>query len=361
VSKRTFFTPADKRFSRKWWLDNFRAMFWVVLVTILIWVYADIEFTEERTLRATIELTVGNSEKLVLIDESGSTTQKIEKEVSFELKGSAAELDKYRRELTKMGMKLSYDLSESHGTGNHTITLDDILNSSDRLTKAGIVVQLAEPASIEVTIDEIVEKSLPVKFQYHGATVEKHVIDTEYAKARATRSDWQRIEDQLGAQDMVIHTKQVDLSNHPSGEVITAELLKSIAGAEDIPILLEPASVKVTVDIAKRFKEINLKVTVRVMTPYIWTQGDTKQFYTLKTKDSLVWVKEITVTGPTTEIEALKAQDIDAYIVLSDKDLTQGEIFDRPVQIRFPSGSNVKLKSETPTISFTLEKVPAPG
>ena len=40
----------SQRFSRPWWTEGFKTLLWVAVVTVLIWVYADMRFTDHRTL-----------------------------------------------------------------------------------------------------------------------------------------------------------------------------------------------------------------------------------------------------------------------------------------------------------------------
>ncbi|GAF97127.1 unnamed protein product, partial [marine sediment metagenome] len=80
------------RFSRRWWGGATRTLLPVMLVTTLIWVYADLEFTDTEEFSAKIRLTVGKTNGLELL--SGS-----ELAVTFTLRGNRSGLDAFRGRL----------------------------------------------------------------------------------------------------------------------------------------------------------------------------------------------------------------------------------------------------------------------
>jgi hypothetical protein len=58
------------RFSRTWWLSRSRNALFVALVTVLVWVYADVEFTDQMELTATLQFVVPPGSNLVLRSDS---------------------------------------------------------------------------------------------------------------------------------------------------------------------------------------------------------------------------------------------------------------------------------------------------
>ncbi len=61
-----FDTRSKRRFSRRWWLNSLYTFSWVAIITILVWTYADQEFTTDRELVVTVRLTTGQSDSRVL-------------------------------------------------------------------------------------------------------------------------------------------------------------------------------------------------------------------------------------------------------------------------------------------------------
>ena len=57
MTKTRLYSPAPTRFSLGWWLDTLRSVFFTALIAMLIWVYADMEFTEDRDFEATVIFT----------------------------------------------------------------------------------------------------------------------------------------------------------------------------------------------------------------------------------------------------------------------------------------------------------------
>ena len=65
MRSRDYYMSEEPRFSRRWWLRGLRTLFWIALISVLIWLYADLEHSKEREFRATIRLNTGKSSSLV--------------------------------------------------------------------------------------------------------------------------------------------------------------------------------------------------------------------------------------------------------------------------------------------------------
>ena len=109
-----YYTEEIPRFSRRWWLQTGRNTFWIFVVTVLIWVFADLEFTDDEELRATIRMTIGNSKDLVLLDRNDAQQRDVN--VTFRVQGSRGSLNNYVQELQKVregSAIIEYDLTKA--------------------------------------------------------------------------------------------------------------------------------------------------------------------------------------------------------------------------------------------------------
>lgn len=63
--------PSPRRFSRGWWSQRLQTFGWVAVITLLIWVYADITKTEEDDIDLSVRLQVGSTGNMALLEPTG--------------------------------------------------------------------------------------------------------------------------------------------------------------------------------------------------------------------------------------------------------------------------------------------------
>lgn len=342
-------SPDTPRFSHRWWFNAGRSLFWVTIVTILIWVYADMEFTDEKKLDATIRLTADNP-NLMLLSRS-------DVEITFKVRGNRSRLDGFRSELSARmndpDSMIVCDVSDS-GVGKRAIPSKELLNNAAGINMDGLTIVSAEPSAVTVWVDRRIQKELPVELVYSNAELAEQPKVTMLVSVAETR--WRDI---LKKQpNPTLKTVNKDLKNEQLGKPLAVEfeIIPSIAG-----ISVEPAekSRKLTIEISQRTDSRRIPVTVHVLEPASWAENGTWQEYILLRKDPLEWRKQITISGAKKDLDRLRAEAVQAYIVLTDDDKKPvASWLNRQVQIRFPADLKVELLGERPTVQFKLEKRP---
>ncbi len=352
MTRQTFYTNEPKRFSRQWWSQQWRVWLWVVIITLLVWVYADMEMERPRDFQTLLELNTSGSGDVMLISDPT-------KRISFRLRGNRSNLDRFARLLSVQGGIIRYDISQSYGPGKHEVITRDVLSLVGQITQMGLTVVSASPRTISVNLDRQLRKDLPVELDYKGATLaDKPQIDPPKIEITVAESRWRRIENLVGPNATpTLRTRTVDLSNiAPNGAVeVNAEIIPSIG---NIPVEPRLEAVTATVRISQPTDTRTVTVTVSVTSPPTWSEpGGTWDEYLLKRKDPLQWRKEIKISGPRTDLERLSTEDIRAYITLNDDDKKPvASWLSRKVNIRLPEGLNLRVVDEAPTVSFRLEK-----
>ncbi len=339
------------RFSRAWWLEGARNLVWVAVVTILIWVYADMRFTDHRTLMATIRLTAPVSSHMALISRGEVAVEALEKRVQFKIEGGRETLDRFEREFHD---PVVWDVTRDH-TPAEQIALDprEILNADPQIASRGLRVTAVEPSSLTVRLARLVHETVPVELVVSGAEL---VAPPKAPPVGISlpEEQWEKILNQLPAP--VLRTKEADLSNQPAGKTVEVEfeIFPEIAG---LPVRLDQTTVKVPLEIKQRTAKKSFMVTVRVLTPTDW---DDLRKYELVRKDPLEWRPEITVTGSKMDLDKLDPKDVEAYVQLREDDKKPLETWtSRAVTIRFPPDLQVRLDREPPQVNFRLDKRPA--
>lgn len=341
------YSPDVKRFGRPRWTEAVKAMLWVAVVTVLIWVYADMRFTDHRTVTVTLRLIAPAASRMALIAANDAIVDGIDTRVQFKVEGSREQLDRFEREYQD---SMLWDVTRDYDAGQHAVNVREVLNADPQIAERGLRVISTEPASVPIRLDSLVHQTVPVELAVSGADLAEPPSAPPVG-VTVPQGLWEQIAAKGPA---VLKTKEVDLSGRATGQVeVTFEIFPEIAG---VPVRLDQNTVKATLDIRQRTAKKNLVVTVRVLMLPDW---DDLRNYELVRKDALEWRPEITVSGPKTDLDKLDAKDVEAYIVLREDDRKPMETWAaRAVTIRFPPNLQVQLDRAPPEVSFRLDKRP---
>lgn len=361
MSKARDYTEEATRFSRQWWLDVGRGLLWIGVVTVLIWVYADMQHTDTEQMTATVVLTTGGSKSMVILS-------KPDIQITFKVRGSRSDLERFKEKYAEAKLVITFDVSIDYKPGkNLAIPTLGIVRGALDLEKLGLEVVSVWPDTIKgVHMARLVVKELPVVLAYTGATiVGKPKIVPENAKIRVTETAWTEILKALPKP--VIKTENLDLQQAQPGGTVQQDLklVASVAG-ERVSLITE--TVNVTVKVAQHTDTKKLTVSVFILAPPEWAEADndTWEKYILVRKDKLEWRPTITVTGTKADLEKLEElkKEVQAYIVVNEGHKRHIETWDTgEVQIRFPQGLRLKLVGEKLEVSFNMKArgaVPAP-
>ena len=343
-----------------------RNLLWVSVITLMIWVYADMQFTDTMEFNnVTIQINTAKAPNVLLLNNR-------EVPVSFKLRGSRSSLDRFRDYLSSHGNVIHYNWPESptlpNGGEPFKIELQtaDILRSDPKIEAGGLTVQSVMTQTINVLVDRRLTQDVPVEFDYTGATL---VAPPTIAPATVTvyvaESKWKEI--QKSPAPPVIKTRQVSLQSAlvAQKETRTVELVPMISaplnsGKLDVDVELDAKNVQVSYQVGQRIENRSLVVSVRLLTPATWAEDGTWREYVLSRKDLLEWRKQITVAGSQKDLQLLEEKKIDAYVILNEDDKTPIESWvTRDVVVRFPGDLALRVMNEKPTVSFKLVRKPA--
>lgn len=352
MSKARDYSEEATRFSRHWWLGVGRNLIWIGVVTVLIWVYADMQHTVTEQMTATVVLTTGDGKSMVILS-------KPDIQITFKVAGSRSDLERFKEKYAEAKLVITFDVSRKDKPGKNLAipTLGMVREALD-LEKLGLVVNSVWPDAIKgVHMARLVVKELPVALVVTGATIvekPKPKIVPENAKIRVTESAWIEIQK---TPKPVIKTENLELKQVQPGETVQQDLklVASVAG-ERVSLITE--TVNVTVEVAQHTDTKKLPVNVFILTPPEWAEDGTWEKYILVRKDKLEWHPTITVTGTKADLEKLEEvkKQVQAYVVLNEgHKKPSGTPDTAPVQIRFPQGLQLKLVGEKLEVSFNMK------
>ncbi len=168
----------------------------VIFLTVLIWVWTDLDLDEEHVVPKSI-MRVAHSPAL-LVGFNGQPEASIN---NIELKGPAKKIAEVKRDLDDGTLELSFSLNPQREgmttTGSHTLNVLDFLRRSDEIKAlGGLTVEDCKPEIIDVNVVKLEKKLLdiecinengvPVKVEsIDPSKVEMYVPEDSRLKARA--------------------------------------------------------------------------------------------------------------------------------------------------------------------------------
>jgi hypothetical protein len=171
---------------------NFTKMAIVVILTVLIWVWADRAKTEEFTITGAVIKVDTSADPKLWMSIKNSDTATIDNIV---LEGSTSNVDKARREIRDRKLEFEFFLNpqqfpELQEEGVHSISLTDFLRTSALIRQLGLSVKSCIPSRIDVQMQKLEEKQLNIEcFDDKGVLLKPETIEPPKA-AVFVPSDW---------------------------------------------------------------------------------------------------------------------------------------------------------------------------
>jgi hypothetical protein len=342
--RRIELAPAPPAFSREWWLGGLRSVIWLVVVTVLIWVYADMEFTDTATISSvTLTLNTNGNPQVALLSER-------EQQLTFEIAGSQTSIDAFRRQIEEAGSVIRYDVSRDFGPGKNVVPTRELLANAVDLR--GITVESTDPDAIEFEIDPVVTiPDVPVELDATGAKIDPPP-EMQTVSIQVPKSRW----DQVKMIAPKLKTQVKDLSRFQAGTyTIRAEIHPFIDGVRVTP---NPASVAFEVQIVNPLESVAIRTTVDVLCPAAWTtpEDTTWHEYELLRDPGSDWRPELQIVGPR---KNLTPENVTAYVRLTDDDKKPVDSWlEREVKVNFPPDTDLQLQGPAPKVRFKMQKRP---
>ena len=337
-------------FSRAWFAENLRTLLWVALLTVLIWVYADIQFTDQREVRATLRIyTLWDGQKVTL-----------ESPVEFRVKGNGYAIDRF---LQRLGPEpvLGYEPPQPLGPTGRVDSMVELLAGLSEIHGAGLQIVSADPPAIDISETSRVFQNVPVRLEYAGGEVVSGSVQLERSHV-----DLRVPVSQLGKIDsagLTLSSAPVNLRDVRPGEEVSQEVEilppSGVAGAR-----LSPSRVRARFVVLQPTETRKFSVRVQVLAPRAWIDSGAWSQYRLEVKDPLEWEKPIALRGSKADLDKVEVEkgDVQAFIVLTEADKQPVESW-LPGQVRvyIKPQAKVQLADETvPPVNFRLVKTAAP-
>jgi len=317
-----------RRFSREWFLNGLRTGGWVAVITLLVWVYADIHFTEGRSIRVTLRIHTDSTDNMVALNPTAPLA------LQLEVKGRRHAIEQFA------GAKLSYDAAKELPPGLHAeVSIVELLEELPEVRKAGLEILSTRPKAVDIHLDTLETiAGVPVRFERSGG----EATDIKFTPERVNLLVPTSRLSEINRQKLELPTETVDLRDRAVGEQLSKRVRVQVP--EVLGCRLSPEVVDVTFTVGQQLgKPKEFTVTIRVQTPREWLTDDTWSQYKFEAQDPLVWTRKITVRGDRMDLEGLRPEEINAYIILTQDSKRQTEgWWPGKVHVQLPRGLKVQ-------------------
>lgn len=347
--KLAYFTPrrlTRTLFTRDKLSHVFRRLAWVAPLTLLIWIYAERQQERHQTVRFPVELALNTPDRVIL----GPS----DRFITAELRGPAAQLEIVKNQLLQSADKpaVSIPLDQNITAGSHEIRTALIGNDPLFRTHA-VSIDTAEPQTLTVYVDEVVNRELPVRVPPNLMNVldGNPAFDPPRVRIRGPRTDLDR-----GAADGMLDAF-ADLSGRESLKI------PGVHDEKAIPIITPLRGPNVTVSPTKVNATLKVRpadVTTTWSTMPIWINtppGFSDKYRITLTNPTL---KDVHLTGPAETISAMQQESFrpkpKARIDVSNADLPAGETRVKVVQFDdLPKGVSVTTADAQRLAEFKIQ------
>jgi hypothetical protein len=328
--------------------EHVRTILAVTVLTVAIWVWADLEQTGEGEEPVPVRITVPADYVLRSVSPE---------QVTVKFKGPQGEIQKLLSSPGDLVCRMDLPVADLKG-GRVVLHARDgfkhwkerrIVVSEVRGEHDGVV-----DGDLILRADRMVEVPVPVKAKITGAVEEDSSVQPDTVKARVTEAQAKIIE---AATDEAkpYAVAPIVITTMPQNPKIEQEvrLEPRLGGADGIlAAAFDPPTVKVTTRLKSTLTTKSLgRFPVLIAAP-----PEMLNRYRIIFQPEADRYVEVEVQGPAPDVERLNVRDVSVQLVLTadDKPDPASWLPGKPVVLGLPPG--VKLTKPLPTINFNLEK-----
>lgn len=314
----------------------------VVPLTLVLWYLAD-QASLIREPGITVELRAKTS---AAIERDVQIERPNPSRFSVTFGGTTRAIERLRKLAVDRTLTLDWHVPRTLPLGGNSLDAANVLRSIKEIAEHGVVITSVAPLSISLQVYELQTVSWPV---------------------RADRGSVIIINEQFQPAEVLVTLRKNDLAAIPENErFVTARLQARLANAAPgdtvselrIPlrarfgrfeaVKLQPEWVNASVQVVEQPKNRRLTGIVVHTAPSL----QVAKRYTLAERDPNEWLIELEVAGEQAVIDALRPDDLFAFVSITIADTSSADMRSWDVTVRLPAG--VSLVSPTPVVNFRL-------
>jgi hypothetical protein len=322
----------------------YRTLFATLLLSSLVWLYADQINSETIEELVTLEIAPqSGSELLVELQEPVSG------QLQVVFSGPRDQLEGLRRDLGTGKFKLIYYVTGDEAKDEFLVKDPrELVGSLIRKEYKSISVdEIKSVSQIKIYVDHLITATIPVKVETGANIKTKALVVTPLeVKVLLPKSVYQNLYE---TEKFIVLDLENELQGRPEELMIDENfaLPQKLAGQ---PVVTDPTRVRVQLTIDRQLRN----KTFEIPSTSVQVQGpiDLLAKYRVDIRDQQIMV---TLQGPADIIKNIKPQDISAYIILTVDDMLPPRSSYFPRELKFVLPEGVKLdKEKLPRVDFKL-------
>lgn len=337
-------------------MDRFLTALLVAVVTLLIWIFAEGESLSAETFAMEVRI---ESDVPGLVASAAPTEGRWTGFVEARMAGSIARLNRMhallrREDAIVLGI-------EEIGREGGRIRLAEALRRHPLFVDSGVTIHEVDPATVEVIVDELIERTLEVQVETLGAQLQGAAVPSpKQVRLRLPQSLSIDLPDSLAA---VAEVPAEMLQALVPGRRTTLPnvRVRLPAGLRELPqTTLDPAAVDVTLTLAARTGETSVaNVPVDIRMPGLFADD-----YTIRVVEGSGFLRDVRLMGPSELVERIGPgrsfqPRAEVFLVPSELDEAlvgrdRAELVREPRLIGLPSG--VDVVGEVPAVRILVSR-----
>jgi hypothetical protein len=332
------------------WRDRLRTTLIVVLLTGLIWFFADQAATDSKTI--SLQLSVQPPDDTYLI--VGQDPDPLKFEVSFRApRGVIREIDD---ELRVRPLNPTFVLDRPDRNQRYAkLTFESmkVLQQIEAVRQRGLSITSVHPSSFTVEIDSMIHRTMRIKPEFGQMVVEQD-------EPRPPTVDVilpSRMADELPGDTLAVDaTRYVDAGKLYQQQHATVELQWSRGGPQAKFVHFEPP----TFDVRFRLKDTTAQRSFQSVPVSFSATYEVLSRYTPVPVDPAEFRPDVVVAGPKQLIDNLRKEDIKLVVdVYASDEATIGQPITRQIKVQSLPAS-VQILSQLRDVRFTLQDKTGP-
>ena len=293
---------------------NFGKKTIAIIISILLWIVANLEFDIEKNIDIPINYSNLNPGLII--------TNNPPESISIKLKGPRSQIST----LSNSNTIFNFDLS-SYSSGMRKMDIaGDELNFPREVDVTGI-----SPASIELKIDDLITKTVKLKPVFNLPDQGYRIVDEPKIEPTSIKVSGPK---QILSDLKSLNTNLIELEGEKSEISIQVPIKTSSQLIKVLDDKLAKVTIKIEeVNLEKEFKDIKISF---------------KNFKDINYKLVENGKANLTFDGPFTIINGLNNEDIEVYVDGKEIDNQLGDIHNLKVNVNFPHPSDLKLTKLKP-------------
>ncbi|HPC22443.1 MAG TPA: diadenylate cyclase [Phycisphaerae bacterium] len=254
-------------------------------------------------------------------------------------RGSARAIERLRERTTNQPLRVSWELSERDLAGPRERGALELLNNLEEIRTLRVSVEEVQPEKFAFVVDEVANVTMGLKVD--TGTVQTAEQQFEPAQVRVLMRA-RHVNPRTGGLPESQRVLELPLEDRvrraAPGEVITLEEVPVPDHVGNLPIISkDPRTVRVTLRVGGQ------RVARQVPHVPVWINisPELLQVYEVERLDPQEWLIEVELEGEKSQVDALRAQDLRAYVAISSELLNPAPELRLEVKIDAPQGVRV--------------------